>query len=88
MWISHPEIYRVYHPAYGPIPNPNMPASHFLAMASGKRVWMATTQETSGNGEAYGNADRLRGAGYREVLRQRFRSMDVILFEPPSSSQR
>lgn len=84
LWISHPEVYAVYHGLDRPVLHALTPQPILLKTCQGRRVWIVTTRDTSGNGEAYGATDALRRAGFREARRERFRSLDVMEFEPPT----
>lgn len=83
LWVSHAEVYKVYHGTDRPVWNPLVPIPKMLGEIRGRRVWVVTTCDTGNSGEAFGTVAALHAAGWRESLRQPFCSVNVIRFEPP-----
>jgi hypothetical protein len=82
LWVSHPQVYEVYHGAPPDLGAYSRPDAVGRAARAG-RLWVVCTvagarrQLTAGDAVA-----RVRAAGGVAVHRRRFRGLDVVLYAP------
>jgi hypothetical protein len=82
LWVSHPQVYEVYHGQ-----TPDLSAYSSLARveraAQAGRLWMVCA--VAGTRQRYTAADmvtRVKAGPYTVVDRRRFRGLEVILYTP------
>ncbi len=84
LWVSHPQVYQVYHGAPPPL-GAYSPAAEVERRARTGRLWLVCTV-TSGRGAltAPGVVGRVAAAGVL-LERRRFKGVEVALYAPPGT---
>jgi hypothetical protein len=83
VWVSHPQVYEVYHGRAPHLSGYSSPARVEQAARTG-RLWMVCA--VAGSRERYTAADtvaRVKAASCTVMERQHFRGLEVVLYGPP-----
>lgn len=88
LWVSHPQVYEVYH-GRAPDLDAYSPPEKVEHLARTRRLWMVCA--VAGSRErltAGATVARVRAASCMAADRQRFKGLEVVLYEPRSGAVR
>jgi 4-amino-4-deoxy-L-arabinose transferase-like glycosyltransferase len=86
LWVSHPQVYKVYHGRAPDLSAYSWPAQVEQAARTG-RLWMVCA--VAGSRERYTAAEtvsRVKASSCIVIDRRRFRGVEVVLYGPPTDA--